>query len=249
MLAGPPLDAAAALRIPAIRGLLGGSAATPVWRNELGGLTFEVDAPAGRRFLKWSPADSGIDLRAETERLQWASPYAAVPTVLDSGRDEDGCWLITAALPGASAVSERWLADPASAVRAIGEGLRALHDALPVEACPYSWAVPDRIAIARRRASAGLARPADWHPEHQALSIADAMRRLADAPPVDLPVVCHGDACAPNILIGGDGRWSGLVDLGALGVADRWADLAIATWSTEWNYGPGWERPCWTPTA
>jgi len=25
-------------------------------------------------------------------------------------------------------------------------------------------------------------------------------------------------------------------------VADRWADLAVATWSTEWNYGPGWEQ-------
>jgi len=24
---------------------------------------------------------------------------------------------------------------------------------------------------------------------------------------------------------------------------DRWADLAIATWSAGWNYGPGWERP------
>ena len=24
------------------------------------------------------------------------------------------------------------------------------------------------------------------------------------------------------------------------GVGDRWADLAIAIWSTEWNYGPGW---------
>ncbi|MCP5026589.1 MAG: aminoglycoside 3'-phosphotransferase, partial [Actinomycetia bacterium] len=33
----------------------------------------------------------------------------------------------------------------------------------------------------------------------------------------------------------------GHVDLGSLGVADRWADLAIATWSTVWNYGPGWE--------
>ena len=29
--------------------------------------------------------------------------------------------------------------------------------------------------------------------------------------------------------------------LGSLGVADRWADLAVATWSTEWNYGPGWD--------
>ncbi len=23
--------------------------------------------------------------------------------------------------------------------------------------------------------------------------------------------------------------------------ADRWADIAVATWSAEWNYGPGWE--------
>jgi kanamycin kinase len=33
---------------------------------------------------------------------------------------------------------------------------------------------------------------------------------------------------------------SGL-DLGALGTADRGADLAVGAWSTEWNYGPGWE--------
>jgi kanamycin kinase len=29
------------------------------------------------------------------------------------------------------------------------------------------------------------------------------------------------------------------VDLGDLGVVGREADLAIATWSTTWNYGPG----------
>jgi kanamycin kinase len=39
----------------------------------------------------------------------------------------------------------------------------------------------------------------------------------------------------------GSGRAN--VDLGAAGVADRWADLAVATWSTEWNYGSGWDRP------
>jgi kanamycin kinase len=55
-------------------------------------------------------------------------------------------------------------------------------------------------------------------------------------------VVCHGDACAPNTLLDESG-WTGHVDLGALGVADQWADLAVATWSTTWNYGGGWERP------
>jgi aminoglycoside phosphotransferase len=69
-----------------------------------------------------------------------------------------------------------------------------------------------------------------------------ALDLLADIPPVDRLVVCHGDSCAPNTLLTDDGRWSGHVDLGELGVADRWADLAVATWSTEWNYGPGWDK-------
>jgi kanamycin kinase len=56
------------------------------------------------------------------------------------------------------------------------------------------------------------------------------------APPADRLVVCHGDACAPNTLIGDDVRCCGHVDLGGLGVADRWADLAIATLSLGWNY-------------
>jgi kanamycin kinase len=33
----------------------------------------------------------------------------------------------------------------------------------------------------------------------------------------------------------------GHVDLGTLGVADRWADLAVATLSLSWNYPGSWD--------
>lgn len=62
-----------------------------------------------------------------------------------------------------------------------------------------------------------------------------------EGPPVDRLVVCHGDACAPNTLVDDDGAFVAHVDLGQCGVADRWADLAIASWSLEWNFGPGWD--------
>jgi aminoglycoside phosphotransferase len=78
-----------------------------------------------------------------------------VPRVLDHGSDETGSWLVTAGLPGHSAVFDPWKQDPATAVRAIGEGLRALHDTLPVDRCPFSWSAPDRLADARARAAAG----------------------------------------------------------------------------------------------
>jgi len=108
------------------------------------------------------------------------------------------------------------------AVRAAGQGLRALHDRLPTDTCPFTWSVTDRLA----EATANGANT----PDH-----------LRHPPPIDQLVVCHGDPCLPNTLIIPDGVWSGHVDLAALGTADRWADIAVATRSTEWDYGPGWE--------
>ena len=123
---------------------------------------------------------------------------------------------------------------------AIGRGLRALHDALPVADCPFGWTAELRVAEAHHRRP--ILDPAAWHAVHRGLTVAKALQRIDRIPPDDRVVVCHGDSCAPNTLLDEDGRWSGHVDLGALGVGDRWADLAVATWSTEWNYGQGWER-------
>lgn len=225
----------------AVRELAAARQVRLAWENA-DALTFEVDDGPDRCFVKWAPAGSPLDLAAEVARMTWASAYTLVPRVLGLDADGEGSWLVTTALPGRNAVSRRWLADPRTAVIAIGEGLRAMHDALPVTDCPFSWMAHNRIAAAQRAAAAGRLDTSDWAPEHLELGIEGAIARVQNIPPTDKLVVCHGDACAPNTLIADDGRWSGHVDLGDLGVADRWADLAIATWSTEWNYGPGWEQ-------
>ncbi|GHC99907.1 aminoglycoside 3'-phosphotransferase [Zhihengliuella salsuginis] len=197
---------------------------TPVWRNQLGGLTFRLSLPSGDvEYAKWSPAAAGVDLGSEAERLTWAAGFTSVPRPVRTARHDDGSQLlVTAAVPGDPAVAPRWVAQPERAAGAIGTGLRALHDALPVDDCPFDWSLAARLADAE-------------DPERgRALA--------AEAPGIDRLVVCHGDACAPNTLINEDGRWSAHVDLGSLGVADFWADLAIAAWSTVWNYGPGFEQ-------
>jgi kanamycin kinase len=225
----------------AVQVLAAGDVARAVWQNEVGGIAYEVGAGDRRRFVKWSPHLSGIDLTREVARLRWAAAFAPVPAVLDHGADSTGAWIVTTPVPGESAVSPRWKAHPRQAVVAVGEGLRALHDTLPVDDCPFTWSARERLSTAQRRAAAGLIEPGRWHQSYRHLSVDDAIAMAAEIPPVDRLVVCHGDSCAPNTIIGDDGRWSGHVDLGSLGVADRWADLAVATWSTEWNYGPGLE--------
>lgn len=239
VIAGPPLRG---VEVPdSVQKIAADRPVRAVWENELGGLTFEIGSGVGRWFVKWAPAASRIDLGREAERLRWAIRWSAVPRLLDRGTDANGSWLVTSGLEGDSAVSDRWRADPARAVDAIGRGLRVLHNALPVASCPFSWSAEERVADARHRSATGRLDPRRWHPDHQDLDIGEALRLVAATPPVDRFVVCHGDACAPNTLLDDDGVWVGHVDLGSLGVADRWADLAIATWSTQWNYGPGWE--------
>lgn len=213
-----------------------------LWENELGGLTFAIGDPP-QQVIKWNPSGNGLDLRREVVRLGWAARWIMVPEVVDHG--DDGSWMVTGALPGESAVSERWLAEPAIAARSLGAGLRLLHDALPVAECPYSWMVEDRVADAIARSERGeLVRTAGVGPvdgRGRALGVEDGLAVVRDLPEPDRLVVCHGDACAPNTLLEADGTVLGHVDLGALGVADRWADLAVASWSLEWNYGPGRE--------
>jgi kanamycin kinase len=208
--------------VPEIVAMLAdGAPITTVWQNSLSGRTYRLDRPSGPEYVKWSPDDPEIDFALEAAKLAWAGRYVVVPRVLGHGRDSDTSgWLHTAAVPGTTAVAPEWKARPKIAVRAIGTGLRALHDQLPVADCPWGWEVADRAPMIKK--------PQD--------------RVLIDQRPItDRIVVCHGDACSPNTLIGPDGRFTGHVDLGGLGVADRWADLAIATYAVGWNYDDSYE--------
>lgn len=169
----------------------------------------------GERFIKWNPHSTRIDLQRERDNLRWLRGRHPVPEVLDFGSDSHGQWLITAALVGESAIAGRWRENAEVAVRGIAAGLKAIH-AIDVRDFPASWSA------------------ASWATR--------TPEKLGERPEVQGPVLVHGDACAPNTLIGEDGEFVGHVDLVDLAVGDRWADLAIASMSLDWNYGEGFQE-------
>jgi kanamycin kinase len=173
----------------------------------------------GDRYLKWNPGSNGIDLNRERVRLEWLEGRHPAPVVLDYGEDGDAQWMLTAALQARSVVQSDRSVPADIAVPAIAQGLLALH-ALSVEEFPAELL------------------EASWANREPP--------QLGPKPATDVPVVVHGDACAPNTLIGADNRWAGHVDLGDLTVGDRWADLAVASMSLEWNYAPPLEERFWS---
>lgn len=191
-----------------VRELAAGHELEFLWRNELGGLTFRF----GDRVVKWNPHDNGIDLERERIRLEWLAGRHRSPRVLSAGHDENGRWLVTSALPGESAVGNKWRTRRPEAFAAIATGLRTLH-ALAIDEFPPGWT--EDVWVGRTPESIG------------------------PRPPVEEPVLVHGDACAPNTLITNHGDWAGNVDFGDLAVGDRWADLAVASMSLDWNFGEG----------
>ena len=138
-----------------------------VWVNEQGGVTFRVGSDnSGVEFVKVADMSNvTTDFTDEARRLRWAARYIAVPEVLGLGLDQTPAggwaWLRTAGLPGLSAVHPRWLAAPTVAVRAIGAGLRMLHDRLPFRTRPFDCSAASRLSTltpARRPAWASRRR-------------------------------------------------------------------------------------------
>jgi kanamycin kinase len=207
--------------------------------------TWRLEEPTGPRvhFLKLTQSGHFPTALDEEERLRWARPYLPVPEVIDSGSDVAVDWLLTGALDGTDATKHALLEDPARLVPAIARGLAAFHAAAPVDGCPFDFTTATALEHVRKRVRVGVAEPTDLHPEYQHFTLAQALDELERlAPAAEDLVVCHGDYCFPNVLLDDAGAVTGYVDLGELGVADRWCDIAVGAWSVTWNVGPGWEE-------
>lgn len=184
----------------------------------------------GVAYAKLSPDIE--QLRGERERTRWLG-NAGLPAarVLDWVADDHGAVLVTSAVPGVPACDV-----PAHSVPRVGSAiadiLRALHS-LAVGTCPFDRRLRVTVPLAARSVAERTnfqpnQRP--WPEYERLLAELLASRSSAEAMEAGDLVVCHGDACLPNVVLDPD-TWAvtGLVDLGRLGVADRYLDLALVT--------------------
>jgi streptomycin 3"-kinase len=207
----------------------------------------------GNLFAKCCGPSGIADLAAERDRINWLAgtglPGATVidwlemPSPQPAGPEfsSGGACLVTSAVPGVPGDS----LPPEShdrAMRQFGAILRELH---ALTDCPFERPLAEVIATATDVVRRGAVNPAFLTDEWRQLQPTELLDQVvAERPYVESvlePVVCHGDACLPNVFFDPDTlEVTGLIDLGRLGVADRYADLALTTIQLhdEWSADP-----------
>lgn len=194
----------------------------------------------GQRYRK---SASGVraraELIAERDRLLWLAaigfPAARVIDWSDaSDGPEPAAALVTSAVAGVP-ISSVSRGGAREAARSLALTLRDLHT-IPTLSCPFDRTLSVTLAEAQAAVAEGAVDTDDFDDERRGppplevlgLLLAGA-RSASEDESADL-VVCHGDACLPNVLVDPDTlRPTGIVDVGRLGVADRHQDLALGT--------------------
>ena len=197
-------------------------ASRPTGPVEVPGLVREL-APSGELDAVWRNERGGLTFREGERYLKW--------NPIGSGIDLED-----------ERARLAWLASRHPVPEVLDFARDEHGQVLVTRALPGEGAVTDSWRARPRDAVRAIA---DGLRILHALPVTDCLFLCRWAPALAVPaddlVVVQGDACAPNTIIGDDARFAGHVDLGLLGVADRWADLALASRSLDWNFGPGWQ--------
>jgi aminoglycoside 3'-phosphotransferase I len=187
--------------------------------------------------LKYGHGDYAADVTDEAARLRWLVGRVPAPEVIGSADENDNAWLVMTAVAGQTAYQMLKLTPEfhGEIVDALASFLRTFHQ-VPIADCPFDSGLELRLALARQRLEAGLVDSDDFDEERIGLSQQQVWDRMVALLPIanDL-VVTHGDFSLDNPIFDRE-KLSGCVDVGRVGVADRYQDIAIL-WNSLGEFG------------
>ena len=134
---------------------------------------------------------------------------------------------------------ESLLEQPEVLTRALADGIRLLWQT-DTSGCPRNRTLPCLLEEARYNIDNGRVDMDNVDPEtfgeNGFRDPDDLLNWLVSHPIPSEPVLSHGDYCLPNIFVK-NGHFRGFIDVGDLGVGEKWRDIALCYRSLRDNWG------------
>jgi aminoglycoside 3'-phosphotransferase II len=202
---------------------------------------FRLSRADAVRYLKVAPHTAQFQVKADKVRLDWLAGRVPVPQVLHYAEDDNHQFLLMSALEGLHPMHDNlnWSAE--DRITFLAEAARRFH-ALPVAECPFVFGVDEQLASARHNIEKGLVRTDLFEPQWQSFTPQSLFEKLLSLKPHNEDVVVvHGDLYPMNIRAHpAQKTLLGYIDVGGMGVSDRYTDLAVIANAIEWHLGETW---------
>lgn len=194
----------------------------------------KVEKNEKKYFLK--VADKGL-LTREYNALKWLDGKLSVPRVFMYEVTDNTEYLITESMSGEMICSEKNLKRPDVALKYLKDALERLY-LVDIGTCPFDVSLKYKLSLVEKNVIEGLIKDEDLKPEtlKKFGSTYNLLKYLQENRFDEDLCFSHGDTSLPNVFVNDTG-FTGFIDVGECGVADKWFDLAICEKSIKRNFG------------
>ncbi len=181
----------------------------------------------------------------EADVMNYLNGKVPVPHLIEIGQNGTLNFMLISRIIGSNAADLVGQIAAEDIVRIMAESLRQLHS-IDIKNCPLDQRVDKKVQEALLNGKNQLVRLDDldacrrgWSLEKLTNELKEKFQKILQRPE-DL-VFTHGDYCLPNVIIN-ENAFSGFVDLGRAGIADRHQDIALALRSIQSNFNSSHEK-------
>ena len=194
----------------------------------------KVKKTQGTYYLKISK--KGM-LTSEFEKLKWLQGKLNVPKIILYDISDSTEYLITESVQGEMVCSDYYINHPDIGIKVIANAFNNIYS-VDIDCCPFDVAIDYKLSIIENNVKNKLIKEEDVKKEtlEKYGTLDNVLKYLKENKFYDDLCFSHGDTSLPNIFAYNN-KFSGFIDVGECGLADKWFDLAICEKSIKRNYG------------
>lgn len=182
--------------------------------------------------------ENSDEVKNEIGVMQWLEGKLSVPRIILHELKENKSYLLMTRVAGRMACNKCYLDDPEKLTTLLARALKELWS-IDISDCPNDQTLDRKLEAAKICVENNLVdmdnvEPDTFGPDGFENPEALLQWLITHRPPEEL-VFSHGDFCLPNIYMDDNGTIS-FIDLGRMGVADKWQDIALCYRSLRDNY-------------